>query len=84
MPTLRYFFTCIFYMFIPIDFIIYYHSQKLCMANSVYLSPIYINLLIKLLILFLTLGILLNVIVHVFLIFNESLLALSHSEIFCI
>ena len=30
-------------MFIPIDFIIYYHSQKLGMANSVYLSPVYIN-----------------------------------------
>ena len=37
-----------------------------------------------LLILFLTLGILLNVIVHVFLIFNESLLALSQCESFCI
>ena len=37
-----------------------------------------------LLILFLTLGILLNVIVHVFLIVNERLLALSHSEGFCI
>ena len=55
-------------MFISTDFTIHYHSQKL--GNSVYLSPIYINLLI----LFLTLGILLNVIVHVFLIFNESLL----------
>ena len=30
-------------MFIPIDFIIYYQSQKLRMASSVYLSPIYIN-----------------------------------------
>ena len=38
MPTLRY-----VYMYIAIDFIIYYHSQKLGMANNVYLSPPYIN-----------------------------------------
>ena len=43
MPTLLEIVTCIFYMFIPIDIIIYYHSQKLDMAISVYLSAIYIN-----------------------------------------
>ena len=30
-------------MFIPTDFINYYHSQKLGMVNSVYLISIYIN-----------------------------------------
>ena len=30
-------------MFIPIDFIFYYHSLKLGIANSVYLSLIYVN-----------------------------------------
>ena len=43
MPTLLDIFTCIFYMFTPIDFLIYYQSQKLGVANSVYLSPVYIN-----------------------------------------
>ncbi len=43
MPTFLDIFTCVFYIFIPIDFIIYYHSQKLGMTNSVYLSHIYIN-----------------------------------------
>ena len=51
------------------------------MANSVYLSPIYISVVVPV---SYTLGILLNVIAHVVLIFNESSLALSHSERFCI
>ena len=68
-------------MFIPTDFIIYYHFQKLGMANSFYNLYIYINVDDSV---FLTLGILLNVIVLVFLIFNERVLALSNSEGFCI
>ena len=48
-------------MVTPIDFIIYYHSQKLRMINSVYFYSIYMSLH-----LFLTLGVLLKVIVHVF------------------
>ena len=34
--------TCICYMFIPIDFSFYYHTQ-LGMINSVYLNHIYTN-----------------------------------------
>ena len=78
MPTLR-FCTYIFYMFTPIDFIIYYHSQKLGMVNSVYLSPIYINVVDSV-----SHTRNLNASVHVFLICNERLLALNQSESFCI
>ena len=73
MPTLLDMFTCIVYVHSN-------HSQKLAMVYSVYLSHIYIQVVHF----FLTLGILLNVIVHVFLIFTESILALSQSESFCI
>ena len=58
-------------MFIPIDVSMYYNLQKLGMVNHVYLCPIYMHISVGV-ILFLTLGILLNVIVHIFLIFNEN------------
>ena len=32
-------------MFIPIDFIVHYHSEKLGIVNSIHLSPIYINVI---------------------------------------
>ena len=72
--------TCIFYMFIAVDIIICYHSQKLGMANRVYLRPIYIN---GVDFVYYTRNIAQIVIVHVFVIFNKRLLALSHSEHVC-
>ena len=63
-------------MFIPIYFIICYNSQKLGFVNSVYVNDIVSNII--------TLRTLIKVIVYEFLIFNESLLVLSHSEYFYI
>ena len=70
MPTLLDMFTCIFYIFTPIDFIICYHSKKFGMANNVYVSPIYINVV--------------DFVSYTRDIDNECVLALSQSESFCI
>ena len=50
-------------MVTSIDFIIYYHSHKLHMINSVYFYSVYVYVIVSV---FLTLGILIKAIVHVF------------------